>query len=114
MYRIDLHPTSGGDNYLDVASSPFEIPLGILVPRRLRNLLPAGKNVGTTHITNGAFRLHPVEWNIGEASGTLAAFCLDNGLTPRSVHASPSHLADYQAALTHDGVELHWPDVVGY
>ncbi|GMA30429.1 FAD-dependent oxidoreductase [Litorihabitans aurantiacus] len=114
MYRIDLHPSSGGDNYLDVPSSPFEIPLGILVPRRLRNLLPAGKNVGTTHITNGAFRLHPVEWNIGEASGALAAFCLETGLTPQHVHASPAHLADYQAVLTHDGVELHWPDVVGY
>ena len=65
MYRIDLHPSTGGDNYLDLPSRPFEIPLGALIPRRLENLLPAGKNVGTTHITNGAFRLHPVEWNIG-------------------------------------------------
>ncbi|PWD52338.1 FAD-dependent oxidoreductase [Serinibacter arcticus] len=114
MYRIDLHPSSGGDNYLDIASSPFEIPLGIIVPRRLTNLLAAGKNAGTTHITNGAFRLHPVEWNIGEAAGTLAAFCLRHGLTPHAVHATPTHLADYQAVLTDDGVELHWPDVVGY
>ncbi len=30
MYRIDLHPSTGGDNYIDVASSPFEIPLGAL------------------------------------------------------------------------------------
>ena len=33
MYRIDLHPSTGGDNYIDVASSPFEIPLGALIPR---------------------------------------------------------------------------------
>ena len=35
----------------------------------MTNLLPAGKNIGTTHITNGCYRLHPVEWNIGEVAG---------------------------------------------
>src|SRR5699024_9897731 len=34
MYRIDLHPSTGGDNYIDVASAPFEIPLGALIPIR--------------------------------------------------------------------------------
>ena len=48
---------------------PFQIPLGALLPVRVHNLLPAGKNLGTTHITNGCYRLHPVEWNIGEAAG---------------------------------------------
>src|SRR5690349_23906379 len=28
---------------------------------RSRNLLPAAKNLGVTHITNGCYRLHPVE-----------------------------------------------------
>ncbi len=114
MYRIDLHPTTGGDNYLDIASAPFEIPLGTLIPQRMRNLLPAGKNIGTTHITNGAFRLHPVEWGIGEAVGALAAFCLDRRTIPTAVRADPGLLADYQARLVRHGVELHWPDVVGY
>ena len=35
----------------------------------LENLIAAGKCLGTTHITNGAYRLHPVEWNAGEAAG---------------------------------------------
>lgn len=114
MYRIDLHPSTGGDNYIDVASTPFEIPLGALVPVRMTNLLPAGKNIGTTHLTNGAFRLHPVEWNIGESAGTLAAFCIDRGVTPRAVHGKASLLQDFQSVLTHHGVELHWPDITGY
>ena len=63
------------------ARCPFEIPLGALLPRRVTNLLPAGKNIGTTHITNGCYRLHPVEWNIGEAAGALAAHL------PRPRHA---------------------------
>ncbi|MEU1163927.1 FAD-dependent oxidoreductase, partial [Streptomyces sp. NPDC005921] len=82
MYRIDLHPSTGGDTYIDVASSPFRIPLGALLPVRVRNLLPVCKNIGTTHITNGCYRLHPVEWNIGEAAGSLAAHCLDHRLEP--------------------------------
>ncbi|WP_205649399.1 FAD-dependent oxidoreductase [Agromyces sp. LHK192] len=115
MYRIDLHPTTGGDNYLDLPSRPFEIPLGALIPRRLENLLPAGKNVGTTHITNGAFRLHPVEWNIGEAAGRLAAFCLDRASRPRAIRTNPGLLEEFQSLLTNSGVELHWPaDVNGY
>lgn len=114
MYRIDLHPTTGGDNYIDVASAPFEIPLGAMIPVRLDNLLPAGKNVGTTHITNGAFRLHPVEWNIGEVAGWLAAFCLDRAVDPRAVRNTPRMLEEFQSLLTTRGVELHWPDVTGY
>src|SRR5439155_9781456 len=43
-YRIDLHPTTAGKNYLDIASLPFQIPLGALIPIRVINLLPACKN----------------------------------------------------------------------
>jgi hypothetical protein len=114
MYRIDLHPSTGGDNYIDVASVPYEIPLGALIPIRMENLLPAAKNVGTTHITNGAFRLHPVEWSIGEVAGWLAAFCLDRATDPRAVHRTPSLLKEFQSLLAGNGVELHWPDVAGY
>jgi hypothetical protein len=114
MYRIDLHPSTGGDNYIDVASCPFEIPLGALIPQRVENLLPAGKNIGTTHITNGSYRLHPVEWNTGEVAGALAAFCLDRSVTPRAVRNTPDLLAEFQHHLSADGVELRWPDISGY
>jgi hypothetical protein len=114
MYRIDLHPSTGGDHYIDVASCPFQIPLGALVPVRMENLLPAGKNIGTTHITNGSYRLHPVEWNVGEAAGALAAFCLDHGVSPRAVRNAPGLLTEFQSQLSRHGVELRWPDVSGY
>jgi hypothetical protein len=112
-YRIDLHPTTigptGGDNYIDVASLPFQIPLGALLPARLENLLPACKNIGATHITNGCYRLHPVEWNIGEVAGRLAAYCLDKRTSPRAVRNQASALADFQRLLAASGVELQWP-----
>jgi hypothetical protein len=109
-YRIDLHPATGGDNSIDISALPFQIPLGALIPVRLRNLLPACKNIGVTHITNGCYRLHPVEWNIGESAGALAAFCLDRGVEPAQVHETPDLLADYQATLEAQGIPLSWPD----
>jgi hypothetical protein len=108
-YRIDLHPSSGGDNYLDISSLPFQIPLGALVPRRVENLLPACKNLGVTHITNGCYRLHPVEWNIGEAVGALAAFCIARKASPRAVLKQNAVLKDFQALLESQGIPLAWP-----
>ncbi len=107
-YHIDLHPSSGGDNYIDFASLPFQIPLGALLPRRVRNLLPGCKNLGTTHITNGCYRLHPVEWNIGEASGALVAFCRQHKTEPHAVRENKAVLGDFQESLRQQGFELHW------
>lgn len=108
-YRIDLHPSTGGHNFIDIATEPFQIPLGSLIPIRVNNLLPACKNLGVTHITNGCYRLHPVEWNIGESAGYLAAFCLDRSIQPRDVHNDPEELEQFQRLLTREGIELAWP-----
>jgi hypothetical protein len=110
-YRIDLHPSTGGDNYIDISSLPFQIPLGALLPKRVENLLPACKNLGVTHITNGCYRLHPVEWNLGEAVGTLVAFCSAKKKLPREVRQQNALLKDFQNLLTQHGVPLSWPEV---
>jgi hypothetical protein len=110
-YRIDLHPTTGGDNYLDISSLPFQIPLGALIPRRVENLLPACKNLGVTHITNGCYRLHPVEWNIGEAVGVLVAFALRRQTLPRAVLKQAKLLREFQDSLENQGVPLNWPKI---
>jgi hypothetical protein len=111
-YRIDLHPSTGGDNYIDVSSLPFQIPLGALIARGPQNFLPACKNLGVTHVTNGCYRLHPVEWAIGEAAGALAAFCLARGTMPRAVRSTPKLLAEFQAELVRNGVEISWPKLL--
>lgn len=110
-YRIDLHPSAAGTNYIDISSLPFQIPLGALIPKRMENLLPASKNIGTTHITNGCYRLHPVEWNIGEAAGALAAYSIRTGQTPRAVRNGEKLLKDFQASLLLQGFELEWPRI---
>jgi len=115
QYRIDLHPSTGGQPYVDVACPPFEIPLGALIPVRVDNLLAGAKNIATTHVTNGAYRLHPVEWGAGEAAGHLAAFCSARRTLPRAVRADGALLGEFQDELAAAGVELAWPpDVASY
>ena len=108
-YRIDLHPSTNNVDYIDIGSWPFQIPLGALIPVRMENLLAGCKNLGVTHITNGCYRLHPVEWNIGEAAGYLAAYSLEKGITPRAVRNEPNNLESFQDLLVKQGVELDWP-----
>lgn len=110
-YRIDLHPTAGATNYIDISSLPFQIPLGALIPKRVENLLAACKNIGTTHITNGCYRLHPVEWNIGEAAGAIAAEAIRTKQSPRAIHASQKLTEAFQANLRKQGFELSWPQI---
>ncbi|MEJ7766627.1 MAG: FAD-dependent oxidoreductase, partial [Chitinophagaceae bacterium] len=107
-YHIDLHPSSKGDNYIDFDSLPFQIPLGALIPQRMDNLLPANKNIGTTHITNGCYRLHPVEWGIGEAVGLLAAYSIKNKVLPRQIREQRNLLGQFQSFIQKQGVETSW------
>ncbi len=108
-YRIDLHPSTGLTTFVDISSLPFQIPLGSLIPVRVNNLLPASKNIGVTHITNGCYRLHPVEWNVGEVSGYLAAYCVRHGYKPRQVRNDERLLKEFQSQLVKEGIELSWP-----
>lgn len=109
-YPMDLHGC--GLRVESLPTRPFQIPLGALVPVRTRNLLASAKNIGTTHLTNGACRLHPVEWAVGEAAGALAAFCLATSTWPRDVHATPRLLRRFQLRLLDQGVPLYWYDDV--
>ncbi len=107
-YPIDIHNSGPDDVGVSCRTRPFQIPLGALLPIRIENLIAAAKNIGATHITNGCYRLHPVEWNIGEAAGALAAFALGHDLRPRQVRGDPAQLRAFQASLVAEGVPLAW------
>lgn len=112
-YPIDIHRSGPDDVGASCRTRPFQIPLGALIPVRLANLLAGGKNLGSTHITNGCYRLHPVEWNVGEAAGAVAAFALERGVTPAGVWQNRGLLAGFQRRLLAEGVPLAWLIDVG-
>ncbi|MBL7199541.1 MAG: FAD-dependent oxidoreductase [Anaerolineae bacterium] len=71
-------------------------------------MLAACKNIGTRHLTNDAYRLHPVEWNVGESAGALAAHCCDTGARPHQVRGDLALLRRFQYVLLQRGVPLAW------
>jgi hypothetical protein len=109
-YPMDLHACVGDERTMFAATLPFQIPLGALIPLECDNLIAGCKNIGTTHLTNGSYRLHPVEWAIGEAAGALAAYTSQNGCAPRSVCSNAHLLSDFQTLLIQRGVRLAWPE----
>ncbi len=107
-YPIDIHRSGPDDVGASCRTKPFQIPLGALLPVRIINLIAGAKNIGTTHITNGCYRLHPIEWNIGEAAGSLAAFALEERVAPAEVRERGELLMRFQRRLLEAGVPLAW------
>jgi hypothetical protein len=105
FYMVDIHPCGANERGRMRMPKPFQIPMGALLPRDPVNFLPAGKSLGVTHLTNGAFRLHPVEWNVGEAAAMVAALWLDRGRPPEPPAV--------QNELARAGVPMVWFDDLG-
>ena len=93
-------------------TGPYEIPLGALIPKDSDNLLAASKDIGTTHITNGAYRLHPTEWAIGEAAAAAVVWSLKYHTTPKKIDANPEELKGLQRWLVQHGQPVFWFDDV--
>jgi hypothetical protein len=111
LYPVDIHgrqevPGAGQ------ATKPFQLPMSSLVPEAGGRIVPACKNLGVTHITNGAYRLHPVEWAIGEAQAAVAAYCIKHNLAPEQVLEQNKHLLSVQIDLLNGGSPLLWFDDV--
>lgn len=107
-YPIDIHRSGPEDVGHSCRTRPFQIPLGALIPRRLVNLVAAAKNIGTSHLTNGCYRLHPVEWNIGEAAGLLCAAALEAGVAPARIRNEAGRLRAFQDRLLARGLPFGW------
>ncbi|MBS1823416.1 MAG: FAD-dependent oxidoreductase [Acidobacteria bacterium] len=109
-YPIDIHSCEHKD--FTSQTRPYEIPLGALIAPDATNLMAAGKTIGATHITNGAYRLHPTEWSTGEAAGVALAWVLDHATTPRALDADPVQMAEVQRELVQRGHPVFWYDDV--
>ena len=58
------------------SGTPFCIPYQALVSAELDNLLSADKCFSTSHMANGATRLQPLVFNVGQAAGAAAALSI--------------------------------------
>ena len=102
FYMVDIHPCGANERGRMMMPKPFQIPMSALLPRTNINFLPAGKSIGVTHLTNGAFRLHPIEWNVGEAAAIVASLSLRGNKSPGANVV--------QGELISSGIPIVWFD----
>jgi hypothetical protein len=107
-YPIDLHITNKTHTFFYKPTYRFTIPLGAMIPERMKNLIPSCKNIGSTHLTNGCYRLHPVEWNIGEVAGYLASFSIDRGVRPLKVWEDKELFGEFAKYIEDRGIQRYW------
>ncbi len=112
LYPIDIHGEKPA-NPISSETKPFQIPIGSLIPVNGGNILAGCKNIGTTHITNGSYRLHPVEWAIGEAAGVLAIHSLKWRKSFSQIYKDDSLVLKIQENLINNRSPICWFDDVG-
>ncbi|MCX7919752.1 MAG: FAD-dependent oxidoreductase [bacterium] len=109
-YSIDhhhkkFHPDTNnpfriqGENY--PKNQTLTIPYGSLLPKQMDGFMAAEKNIGVTHIVNGATRLQPIVILTGQAAGAAAAISCLSAIQPRRVNIRQLQqvLLDARAAL---------------
>lgn len=95
--RIDWGWVRDEDDY-------YSIPFSCLVPKRMENLLVAGRCVSTTHGAQASTRVMAQAMAMGEAAGVVMGLALDSGRPVRSVPVGV-----IQAELEKRGVILELP-----
>ncbi len=107
LYPVDIH---GRQEIPGAAqqTKPFQVPLGTLITDYCANYIAGCKNIGVTHITNGAYRLHPIEWAIGTAAGALARLSLSSKTEPLSFASDQNNLISLQMQLAMAGAPIFW------
>jgi hypothetical protein len=86
-YPIDIHAPSGKG--MDIAwvegDGSFDIPYRTLVPKKITNLLVAGRCISASHEALATTRLTPSAMAVGQAAGTAAALALETNASPSSI-----------------------------
>ena len=63
----------------------YTIPYRCFVPKKIDNLLLAGRNISGTHLAHSNFRVMPICANMGQAVGIAAAICAIKNIKPRQL-----------------------------
>ncbi len=103
-----------GTPWHSIPTAPFQVPLGTMLPRELANFVAGCKNICATHLSSAAYRVHPVEWAIGEAAGVLASYCAKQEVTPGDTWRDAGRAVAYQSRLLSRGTPIFWWDDVLY
>ena len=79
----------------------FNVPLGVIVPKGVDDLLVTEKSVSVSNLINGATRLQPVVMQLGQAAGAVAALAVRKGCDLKDVG-----VREVQSALLASGTYI--------
>ncbi|MGE3726696.1 MAG: FAD-dependent oxidoreductase [Candidatus Sericytochromatia bacterium] len=98
-YPIDIHSRdkSGGLHFMQ-AGDYHEIPFRCLVPLQIENLLVAGRCLSADFSAQGAVRIIPNCYAMGQAAGTAAALAVQQNVSVRTL-SQPEQVGALMAAL---------------
>jgi len=87
-YPIDIHDPKGGPHYFYFIKEgrSYDVPYRSIVPKRVDNLLIAGRAVSCDHDALGSVRNQATVAAIGHAAGAAAAFASLHALAPRAIN----------------------------
>ena len=96
----------GGFGTFPGSGGPYEVPYGIILPRRadVSNLLVTS-TPSTSHVAFGAMRVEPFFMALGTAAGVAATLAARGGVAVQDVD-----IGALQAALLKAGQCIHWVD----
>ena len=80
---IWLQPSKGRPTTIDVYKRQakaccYDIPYGVMVPKKLKNLLATGRCISATHEALASARISATAMALGEAAGAAAAIGVKN------------------------------------
>jgi hypothetical protein len=91
-WSLDEHCPGGIENLDEPASyfharfkQVYEVPFRSLYSKNISNLLFAGRNASVTHLALSSTRIQATCAMMGQATGTAAAMCAQQGITPRQL-----------------------------
>ena len=107
-WPLDDHPALGFDAP-DVApfrsiriDEAYNIALGALYSRNIRNLFMAGRNISCSHVAFSSTRVMGTCSVVGQAVGAAAAMCVEEGLHPRELRADSGAMRRLRQRLLRD------------
>ncbi len=98
----ELRHRGEGEMWLHRQTPWYQIPIGIIIPNKISNLLVSSA-VSATHVAYGTLRMEPVRMSMGQAAGTLAHLALFYGRRPDQI--SPELVQD---KLLAQGAYITW------
>lgn len=102
-FIVDIHNPAGAGQAEDKIQyvKPYDLPYRSFVPEEMDGLLITGRAISGTHDAHASYRVMSICMAMGQAIGTAAALCAQEGVQPRKLNVKK-----VQAALIERGCQL--------